>query len=115
MANTLVPLVGGESASCAHSGATSSWKSRWSWLRCKTTRTAPPWDSHQDREEGERDAYTAEFRKTPPPQPELFSLFEAGPGGGAARVGTLCVEPRTFYQILDAPVPATVVVCDIRR
>ena len=40
MANTLVPHVCGESARCAHSGATSRWRSRWSWLRCNTIRTA---------------------------------------------------------------------------
>ena len=29
--------------------------------------------------------YTAEVRKTPPPQPVLFKLFDEKPGGGAAR------------------------------
>ena len=39
-ANTLVPHVCGESAGCAHSGAGSRWRSRWSWIRCNITRTA---------------------------------------------------------------------------
>ena len=67
--------------------------------------------------------YTAKVRKTPPPQPELFSLYEEEPGG--RRLASLAEPPglqeriqrRTveqpaelapMVQILDAPVPQTV-------
>ena len=45
--------------------------------------------------------YTAEVRKTHPPQPVLFSLYEGEPGGLPA-----CFAP--MVQILDRPVPQTV-------
>ena len=67
---------------------------------------------------------TAKVRKTPPPQPVLFSLYEEEPGGG--RPASLAEPPgpqeriqrRTveqlaeiapMVQILDAPVPQSVV------
>ena len=76
------------------------------------------------REEESELHYTATVRKTPPPQPVLFSLFEEEPGGGRpeafveprpqARVQRHTVEHITdlvrvapMVQILDAPVPQT--------
>ena len=72
-------------------------------------------------EEESETKYTAKFRTTPPPQPELFQLFEEEPGGLRP---TGLVEPRgpqeprhtveqmadvaPMVQILDAPVPQMV-------
>ena len=60
-----VPHVCGESASCAHSGATSRWQSRWSWLRCNTIRTAFYGTRGQPPGPGERPVMycTAKFRE----------------------------------------------------
>ena len=74
-------------------------------------------------EEESETKYTAKFRTTSPPQPELFQLFEEEPGGLRP---TGLVEPRgpqervprhtveqmadvaPMVQILDAPVPQMV-------
>ena len=70
MANTLVPHVCGESARCARSGATSRWRSRFSFLRCNTIRTAFYGTRGQPPEPGERHElfYTAMFRERLPPR-----------------------------------------------
>ena len=55
--------------------------------------------------------YTAEVRKTPPPQPLLFSLYEEEPGGG--RLASLAEPPgpqervpqRTVESMLETFVP----------
>ena len=74
----------GESAGCAHSGATNR------WLRCNTTRTAlhgartqPP--SHEMN-------YTAKFWKTPPPQ-RFFQLYDHEDAEREVRPAAL-LEPR---------------------
>ena len=78
------------------------------------------------REEESETKYTAKVRKTPPPQPVIFSLFEEEPGG--TRPASLAEPPRPqervqrhtmehivdfvrvapMVQILDALVPQTV-------
>ena len=112
-ANTLVPLVCGECAGCAHSGATNRWRSRWSWRRCNTIRTAPYGDRPQPPgpgEPGRERNFTATIRDPPTPQPELFNLFEEEPGG--ARPGSVTdpvpqerVQRHIAEQIIETFVP----------
>ena len=71
-----------------------------------------------ERGEGDEKKCTAKFRKTPPPQPELFQSYEEEPGGG--RPPCLGESPgpqeriqrhtETFVPVpvLDVPVPQSV-------
>ena len=95
-----------------------------SFDRAHVENGAPRSQSTATRARGGRERheqkYTAKFRKTPPPQPELFQLYEEEPGGsrppclgeprgpqerGLRRTVEQMADVCPFVQILDASVP----------